>query len=215
MYGEKALTEAELLAIIIKTGTKEETSIQLAQRILTLNKNWKTQGIEFLQHITIEELKQIKGIGRVKAIQLKAACELATRMSKPADYRKTKIKTPHDIAKILMPQMQHEKQETAKTIIMNTRNEILKIQNTALGSSNFVNLSIKDILSEPIKMQAPKIILAHNHPSGNSSPSKEDIEFTKKLYKACEVFEIQLIDHIVIGKNQYTSIFSKLAGIQQ
>ena len=131
-------------------------------------------------------------------------------MTKPADYRKVQIKAPYDLAKILMPQMQHEKQEIVKVVILNSRNEITKIKNIAIGGSNFVNLNIKDILSEPIKMQAPKIILVHNHPSGNSSPSQKDIEFTEKLYSASEIFEIELLDHIIIGNMQYTSILSEL-----
>ncbi len=131
-------------------------------------------------------------------------------MTKPADYRKIKIKEPYDLAKILLTQMQHKKREIAKIIILNSRNEIIKIKDIALGGTNFVNLNIKDILSEPIKMQAPKIILVHNHPSGDASPSKADIEFTKKLYKASEIFEIELVDHMIIGNMQYTSIFSEL-----
>lgn len=106
--------------------------------------------------------------------------------------------------------MQHEKREIVKIVILNSRNEIMKIKDIALGGSNFVNLNIKDILSEPIKMQAPKIILVHNHPSGNSTPSNTDIEFTKKLYKASQIFDIELLDHMVIGNMQYTSIFSEL-----
>ncbi len=211
MYGEKSLSEAELLAIIIKSGTKDETSIQIAQKILAKNNNTQTQGLEFLKELTIEELKQIKGIGRVKAIQIKAVCEMASRMSKPLDYRKITIKKPYDLAKILLTQMQHEKREIVKIVILNSRNEIMKIKDIALGGSNFVNLDIKTILSEPIKMQAPKIILVHNHPSGNSSPSNADIEFTKTLYKASQVFSIELLDHLVIGNMQYTSIFSELA----
>ena len=211
MYGEKALSEAELLAIIIKSGTKEETSIQIAQKILAKNNNTQTQGLEFLKELTIEELKQTKGIGRVKAIQIKAVCEMASRMSKPLDYRKIKIKKPYDLAKILLTQMQHEKREIVKIVILNTRNEIMKIKDIALGGNNFVNLDIKDILSEPIKMQAPKIILVHNHPSGNSTPSDSDIEFTKKTYEASQMFDIEMLDHIVIGNMQYTSIFSELA----
>ncbi len=204
------LSEAELLAIIIKTGTKGETSIQLAQRLLAISDNNQKQGLEYLKELTLEELKRIKGIGKVKAIQLKAMCELAIRMAKPADYRKIKIKSPYDLAKILLLEMQNEKREVVKIVILNSRNEIIKIKDIALGGSNFVNLNIKDILSDPIKMQAPKIILVHNHPSGNSNPSKADIEFTKKVYKASEIFEIELLDHLVIGNMQYTSIFSEL-----
>ncbi len=133
------------------------------------------------------------------------------RISKPADYRKIQIKKPYDLAKILLSEMQHEKREIAKIVILNSRNEIIKMKDVAIGGSNFVNLSIKDILSEPIKMQAPKIILVHNHPSGNPTPSDADIKFTEKLYEASQMFEIELLDHMVIGNMKYISIFSELS----
>ena len=209
LYGEKALSNAELLAIIIKTGTKEETSVQVAQKILNLN-DTQTQGLEFLQDISIEEFMQIKGIGKVKAIQLKAICELAIRMFKASNYKKIMIRTPNDIAKTLMHEMSFLKSEVCKIIILNNKNEILKIKDIAEGGTNFINISIKDILSEPIKMKAPKIVLVHNHPSGHSTPSKADIDYTKKLYNTAKMFDIELLDHIVIGNKNYTSIFSKL-----
>ena len=119
LYGEKALSDAELLAIIIKTGTKNETSVELAKRILTLNTDINTKNLNFLREKSIEEFMQIKGIGKVKAIQLKALCEFATRMNRPLDYRKIKIKSPGDIAKILADDMKHLKTEVLKLVILN------------------------------------------------------------------------------------------------
>ena len=211
LYGEKTLSNAELLAIIIKSGTKEETSVQIAQKLLSLNKDTKDGELNNLKNMAIEELTNIKGIGKVKAIQIKALCELSIRMSKPSDYRKIVIRKPDDLAKIMIEELRFEKREVAKLVILNNGNEILKIKDISLGGVNFVNLSIKDILSEPIKMQAPKIILVHNHPSGDANPSRKDILFTKKLYSAASVFELQLIDHIVIGNKNYTSILSEIA----
>ena len=211
LYGEKALSNAELLAIIIKSGTKEETSVQLAQKILNLNDNTKEGELNHLKSITIEELMKIKGIGKVKAIQLKAMCELSIRMSKPSDYRKIVIHEPYDVAKIMLQELRFEKREIAKLVVLNNKNEILKIKDISLGGVNAVNISIKDILSEPIKMQAPKIILVHNHPSGDATPSRQDIIFTNKLYSAASIFEIELLDHLVIGNMKYTSIFSEMA----
>lgn len=211
LYGEKALSNAELLAIIIKSGTKEETSVELAQKILALSKDTKDGELNNLKNMTIEELTTIKGIGKVKAIQIKALCELTIRMSKPSDYRKIVIREPYDLAKIMLEELRFEKREIAKLVIMNNKNEILKIKDISFGGTNFVNLSIKDILVEPIKMQAPKIILVHNHPSGDATPSEKDIVFTKKLYSSALMFEIELIDHIVIGNKKYTSIFSEMA----
>lgn len=210
LYGEKSLSNAELLAIIIKSGTKEETSVQLAQKILNLNSETKDGELNYLKNTTIEELMKIKGIGKVKAIQIKAVCELSIRMSKPSDYRKIVIRKPNDLAKIMLEELRFEKREIAKLVILNNKNEILKIKNISLGGTNFVNISLKDILSEPIKMQAPKIILVHNHPSGDATPSRQDINFTNKLYSAAAIFEIELIDHLVIGNMKYTSIFSQM-----
>lgn len=209
IYGEKALSNAELLAIIIKTGTKEESSVELAQRLLKLN-DTQTEDLSYLQNLTIEELTQIKGIGKVKAIQLKAVCELAIRIFKTSNYKKVVIKQPYDLAKILMSELKFEKIEKVKLVILNNKNEIIKIQEIAKGGTNFANVSIKEILSEPIKLKAQKIILVHNHPSGDSTPSKQDIIYTEKLCDIAYMIGIELVDHLVIGNMNYTSIFSKI-----
>lgn len=208
-YGEKALSNAELLAIIIKTGSKKETSVQVAQKILNLN-DTKSEGINFLRNITIEELMQIKGVGKVKAIQLKAVGELANRMSMPISVKKIIIKEPFDLAKIMMEELRFENKEIARLVILNNKNEIIKIKDIAVGGTNFANLTIKDILEEPIKMKAPKIILVHNHPSGDATPSQQDMIFTNQLYEATTLLGIQLLDHLVIGNKTYTSIFSNM-----
>ena len=133
-YGEKSLSNAELLAIIIKTGTKQDTSVQVAQEILKLNQT-ETEGINFLRNITIEELMEINGIGRVKAIQLKAVGELANRMTMPFHYKKIIIKEPYDLAKIMMEELRFQKREIAKIIILNNKNEILKMKDIAMRRS--------------------------------------------------------------------------------
>lgn len=209
LYGEKSLSNAELLAIIIKSGTKEETSVQIAQKILNLN-DTKMDNLNFLHQLSLEEFMRIKGIGKVKAIQLKAVCELSLRMSKPSNYKKVIVKEPYDLAKILMNEFRFEKREIAKIVVLDSKNQILKMKNIAYGGSNFANLTIKDILVEPIIMKAPKIILAHNHPSGDSTPSEQDIFFTNQLYESALIFDIQLLDHLVIGDMNYTSIFSEI-----
>ena len=206
LYGEKSLSNAELLAIIIKTGTKEYTSVDIAREILKLNEMYDETSLSFLRDLSIEEITKIKGMGRIKAIQLKAICELANRMNKPSNYKKTQIKEPNDIVKILMNERQYEKREIAKIVLLDNKNNILKIKDIAIGGNNFVNIGMKDILSEAVKINAPKIILVHNHPSGNSTPSKQDIEVTKKLELVVKLLGIKLIDHIVIGKGEYTSI---------
>lgn len=210
LYGEKALSDAELLAIIIKTGTKEETSVTLSQRILKLNNDEQNNGdLNFLRDLSIEDLMQIKGIGKIKAIQIKAACELATRMSRPTNYRQIQVKRPNDIAGLFSPELSILKREVAKVIILNSKNYIEKIVEISLGGTNFASVAIRDVLNEVIKMQAPKFIIVHNHPSGDSTPSKKDIEFTNKLYDAAQFMGIELVDHIVLGNKNFTSIFEQ------
>lgn len=211
LYGEKHLSNSELLAIIIKTGTKNETSIDLAQKILKLNKNAEEDELNFLKHISIEEFMQIKGIGKVKAIQLKAICELATRMSKPSNYKQIQIKSPEDMAKLVFEELKDETKEIVKLVMLDSKNKIMKIIDIAIGGSNFANFSIIEILGETLKAKAPKIILIHNHPSGSSKPSQKDIDVTANIYKAAATMGIELLDHIVIGNMEYTSIMSEIA----
>ena len=207
LYGEKALSNAELLAIIIKTGTKEETSVQIAQRILNLNYDPQMGELNFLKSITMEELMQIKGIGRVKAIQIKAICELAIRMSKPSNFKKIQIKCTEQLANLVMEELRFEKREYVKLFLLNNKNEILKNIDTAIGGTNFANVNMKEIIGEALKIKAPKMILVHNHPTGDPTPSKADITFTDRLYNAAKMFDIELIDHIVIGNMNFKSIF--------
>lgn len=206
LYGEQVLSNAELLAIIIKNGTKEKTSVEIATQILNLNKNSNKGDINFIRDLSLEELMHLKGIGRVKAIQIKAVCELATRMSKPSNYRKIQIKRPNDIANLLMNDLRFETREIVKVVILNNKNVILKILDVAIGSGNFSSVNIRYILSETVKMDAPKIILVHNHPSGDPTPSDNDIIVTRRLKDAAEILKIELLDHIVIGNLTYKSI---------
>ena len=126
-YGAQSLTNSELLAIIIKTGTKEDTAVGLAQKILKLNDGINREDLSFLQDISIEDFTKIKGIGKVKAIQLHAVCELAKRMNKPINKQNIKINNSNDIAKLLMNELKYEKREKAKLILLNGKNIILKI----------------------------------------------------------------------------------------
>ena len=192
LYGEKNLSNSELLAIIIKSGTKEETSVQIAQRILKLNYDPEMGELNFLKSMSLEELMQVKGIGRVKAIQLKAVCELAVRMSKLSNYKKIQIKSTEDIANLVMEELRLEKREFVKLFLLNTKNEILKSVDVAVGGTNFANVNMKEIISEALKIKAPKMILVHNHPTGDPTPSTMDIKFTDKLFNATKIFDLVL-----------------------
>lgn len=206
MYGAEKLSNSELLAIIIKTGTKEKTSVELAQEILAISSK-SQNNLNFLQDISIEEFSKIKGIGKVKAIQLKAICELTKRIARPIEKEKIKIQKPLDAVNLLMNEMRFEKREKVKLLILNNKNILIKIVDVSYGGTNLASVEPKDILSEPIKIEAPKIILAHNHPSGDPTPSTEDINITKRLYEASKIVGIELVDHLVIGDGKYESVF--------
>lgn len=206
LYGAESLTNSELLAIIIKTGTKEETAVQLAQRILNLSEKKNREDLSFLQDITISELTNIKGIGKVKTIQLLAVIELAKRLNKPIDSEQIKIKTTADVARLMVNELKDEKRERVKLILLNSKNIILKIKDISYGSESSATVIPKDILYEALKIQAPKIILVHNHPSGDTTPSKSDYIVTDRVEEAAEIMGVKLLDHIIIGKNRYESI---------
>ena len=136
IYGAEKLSNAELLAIILKTGTKEKTAVMLAHEILNLKPDKSQDNLRFMQDLSMEDFVRIKGIGRVKAIELKAVCELTKRISKPIN-NKVKIKNSKDVANLLMPEMRYEKREVAKVLLLNSKNIVLKIVDISLGRSKF------------------------------------------------------------------------------
>ena len=206
LYGAERLTNSELLAIIIKSGTKENPALDLAKKVLSLNDSTNKEDISFLQEISIVDYMNIKGIGKVKAIQLQAVSELAKRINKPINKESIKIKESKDVAKLLMSELRYEKREKVKLILLNSKNVVIKIKDISYGGSNFAMIEPKEVLNEAIKLQAPKIILVHNHPSGDVTPSKADFNITDRIYEASEILGIKLRDHIIIGDNKYESI---------
>lgn len=205
LYGAQKLSNSELLAIIIKTGSKDESVISLAQKVLSLIEN--QNNLRALQEISIEEFMSIKGIGKVKAIQLKAVCELTKRMGQPLNNKKIVIRSPADIANLLMEELRYEKNEEARVVILNIKNVVQKIIKVAQGGTNFAVIEPKEVLLDAIKIGAPKIILLHNHPSGDSTPSKADYAVTDRIYECAEMMGIKLLDHIIIGDGKFDSIF--------
>ena len=170
LYGEKVLSNAELLAIIIKSGTKENTSVELASKVLSLidknnDQNNDNNHLQSIQEISLEEFQKIKGIGKVKAIQLKAVCELARRMSQPTNKKNIKIKSSQDVANLLMGELRFEKIEHVKLLLLSAKNTIVRIVDVSKGGTNSAIVEPKEILQEAIKAGIPKIILVHNHPS--------------------------------------------------
>ncbi|MBQ9012186.1 MAG: DNA repair protein RadC [Bacilli bacterium] len=207
LIGENNLTNSELLAIIIKTGTKKYNCLEIAQNILKTKENIsKISDLEYLTNLSLEELKSYEGIGRVKAIQIKAMLELSKRIASMYVIDKKSITSPKDVFNLLRKEFIGKKQEVLKTIILNKKNTIISVITNAIGNNDNISIGIKEILSEPIKQMANSIILVHNHPSGNLKPSKADILFTKKINENVKLFDITLLDHIIISDKGYISL---------
>ena len=204
LHGANSLTMSELIAIIIRSGTRELTSVEVAQELLSDAE--KQNSITFLQDISLEQLKEKKGIGRVKAIQLKAVWELIKRSSKPIALKKHKILSPSNAAEFLMEDLRYLKQEMVVVILLDVKNEIIKTVTVAIGGLSQSGVEAREIFKEPIKNSASSIILAHNHPSGDPSPSDSDIVFTKRIYDAGKIFGIEVLDHIIIGNGIFSSL---------
>ena len=205
IYGAKKLSNSELLAIIIKTGTKDETAMSLAQKVLSLNERGSKNTLEFLQNISINELCKIKGIGKVKAIQIIAVCEIARRIQTPLNVQNIRIKNSQDVADLLMNELKYEKREIAKVILLDTKNVIQKIIDLSFGGTNFAMLEPKEVLYEAVKNGTPKIIIVHNHPSGDQTPSKEDINLTRRIISSAEIIGLEVLDHIIIASDRMRS----------
>ena len=200
LYGEKSLSNAELLAILLRTGTKKRNAIELANYII----NKDLQGIRNLQDLTIEELCEIDGIGKSKASQIKAALELGIRISS-AKPNKYKVKNPWDIYKYYMESLRYEQKEIFKVVLLNTKNEIITDVDVSVGTLNSSLVHPREVFKEAIKRSGNKMILIHNHPSGSVEPSNEDKNITDRLIKCGEIIGIEVIDHIIIGDGLYYS----------
>lgn len=206
-YGAEVLSNAELLAIIIKTGNIGTTSVELAQRILKEDSGGR--GIAFLHDLSFDELKKIKGIGRVKALQLKAVLELSKRISTHALGERHIIKSPLDASRLLMEEMRYLKQESFRILMLNVKNHVMKTVNISTGSLTASIVHPREVFSEPIKKGCASIILVHNHPSGDPAPSAEDIDTTKRLIEAGNILGITVLDHIIIGDGKFVSLKDK------
>lgn len=200
--GAKALSDAELLSIILRTGGRDHTSIDIARQVLSLSDK-KLSG---LHQCRMEELQQIRGIGRVKAIQLKALAELSIRMAKADALYRYRVNSPKSIAKIYMEEMRYLDKEHIKVVFLDTKNGIISDIYISIGTVNASLVDPREVFKEALARGAVNIILLHNHPSGDPSPSSDDIEVTKRMVRAGDVIGIKVIDHLIIGDGIYLSM---------
>ena len=202
-YGPKALSDAELIAIIIKTGTKECSSVDIARRILASTDN--TNNILSICRKSYEDLKAIKGVGSVKAITIKCVAEICERIS-ISNYPNNPIfNTPKVISDYYMERFRHISHEELCVVFLNSNNMLISDIVLTKGTVSQTLISARDIFIQALKYEAVNIVLIHNHPSGNPTPSNEDILVTNKLIEAGKLINIEVLDHIIIGDNKYLS----------
>nr|WP_314278417.1 DNA repair protein RadC [uncultured Peptostreptococcus sp.] len=199
--GVKSLSDAELLAIMIRTGDKNNNAVTLSSKLLSQSK----EGIRGLTDMSLDDLCNIDGIGPSKATIIKAALELGIRVSQYLP-KKFKINDPWDVYCFYMEELRYLKKEVFKIILLNTKNEILDDVDISVGSLNSSIVHPREVFVEAIKKRSNSIILMHNHPSGNPQPSKEDIMITKRLSECGDILGISVLDHIVIGDGSYYSL---------
>ena len=201
LHGEESLSDAELLAIILKTGTKKANSLDIAREILRGNHN----NLLNLYDLSYRDLMQFSGVGQIKAIQLKAVAELSRRIAKTNSGYQLKMDNPISIADYYMEQLRHLKQEQLICAFFDSKNNFLGDVVISKGAVNYAYVSPRDIFRYAFDYEAVMLILLHNHPSGDATPSEDDIRITRRIEKGAQILELHLVDHIIIGDNKYYS----------
>jgi DNA repair protein RadC len=202
--GPESLSNHELIAILLRTGTKDESVLQLSNRLLT-----SFEGLRLLKAATLEEMTEIKGIGQAKAIQVLAAVEIGRRIANLNYNDRYVIRSPEDGANYVMNDMRFLSQEHFVCLYLNTKNQVLHKQTIFIGSLNASIVHPREVFREALKRSAASIICLHNHPSGDPAPSREDIEVTKRLVECGKMIGIDVLDHLIIGENKFVSLKEK------
>lgn len=204
--GAESLSDAELLAVILRTGCKGVNVVRLAEKIL---QQAGDDGLVGLCRFTISELTNIQGIGEVKAIQIKAVAELARRMTKKTAKKRLMFNSPNTVADYYMEDLRHRDTECLIMLCLNTKGALLSEKLLSIGTVNSSLVSPREIFIEALQNKAVSIIMLHNHPSGDPTPSNQDIYMTEKIKQSGEILGITLVDHIIIGDNNYVSFKEK------
>jgi DNA repair protein RadC len=203
-FGPEALSAQELLALVIGRGIPKKSVINIAQELLA-----KFGNIRAISQATIEELCQIKGIGLAKAAQIKACFELGKREDLEPELKDFDIKNPESVVKAIRASIKDKAKEHFKLILLNPRNKIISISTISIGTLNASLVHPREVFKDAIVHSAASVVLAHNHPSGDPEPSEDDITITKRLIEAGKILGVEVIDHIIVGKNGFFSFKEK------
>ncbi len=204
--GAACLSNVELLAILLRTGTKENSVLRVAEQVLA---RYKDVGLTAMMSMSVAELSSVQGIGAVKAATILAAVELGRRLSQKAAEKVEIVHGPEDVAHYAMPRFRFEQKEHFAVMLLNTKNHILGLTDVSVGSLSASIVHPREVFQTALWYAAAAMILIHNHPSGDPSPSREDINVTQRLVKAGKIMDIPVLDHIVLGDNRFVSIKEK------
>ena len=208
--GEGALSTTELLAIILRTGVGGESVLDMSRRLLA-----RYGGLAGLARASFAELKAEKGLGKAKTAQLKAALELGRRMLLATPEERLIVRSPADVAQLLIAEMSHLEQEHFQVLYLDTRNHVLGSETVYVGSVNASHIRVGEVFREAVKRNCAAIIVAHNHPSGDPTPSPEDVKVTRQLIEAGGLLDIEVLDHLIIGHYRFVSLRERGLGFEQ
>lgn len=200
-FGPKALADHELLAIILRTGTKDQNVVTLALDVLRA-----VEDLYMFRHTSLQELMKIPGIGRIKAIEILASIEFGRRINNASQVKEGTVLSSSWVGDYLANDLSNLTQEHVVALYLNTKNEIIKKETIFVGSLNSSVAHPREIFKGAVRYSAARIIIAHNHPSGNTEPSEADFSFTRRMVDAGEVMGIEVLDHFIIGENEYLSL---------
>ncbi|MCQ4638084.1 DNA repair protein RadC [Anaerovorax odorimutans] len=204
-YGKEMLTSAELLAILLRTGTQDKSALEIAHEILSLDE----RGILFLENCSPEELSKVKGMGKAKACQILAAIELGRRVATHPRRIKNEIANPDDIVQLFMEKMRYYKKEHFKVLLINAKGQIMEDADISIGDLCSTLIHPREVFCQAVKRSAASVVFVHNHPSGDPKPSGQDLETTARLVQAAAILGIKVLDHIIIGDGTYISLKSE------
>jgi DNA repair protein RadC len=207
--GPGSLAEAELLAIILRVGTQGESVVNLSSRLLTTY-----GGLAGLARVPFTELCEVHGLGEAKACQLKAALEMGRRLLLAQPEERLQVRSPADLVPLLILELAPLDQETLRVVLLNTKNQVIKFSDVYKGSLNSSLVRVAEVFKEAVRVNAAAIIVAHNHPSGDPTPSTEDARVTEQIVAAGKLLEIEVLDHLVIGERSYVSLREKRLGFK-
>lgn len=202
-YGKENLSDAELFAIIFRTGIRKTNAVELAREMLMRHPNGHP--LVSLYQDSLLELQEVSGIGKVKAAQVHAVLELSKRIAKQGQSQNVKITSASAVARLYMEDLRHLRKECFKVIYLDTKNQVIADENISIGSLNASIVHPREVFKNAVKRSANSIIAMHNHPSGDPTPSKEDVDITRRIRQAGELLGITLLDHIIIGDHKYIS----------